>query len=148
MITHGWSMKNKLRMILLIILCLFTFSVQAQSFSNRRTRTIELTDKDRATIVRSVFRSVFNTKNNIEGTHFILTDGLRPEWIPKISKFNFILVTRQEIESLPEARDYYVIELKPMRGSVKVNVRSYNKMEKYFTVSLYYSFYRRRGNWH
>lgn len=137
------------RATLLVALSLYTFGVQAHSSSSKGKRVIELTGKDRATIIQSVLRLVFNDKSNTEGTHLILANGMRPEWMPKIPKFNLILSTRREIERLKEPSYYYVIQLNQLKGTVRVTVDLYcsGKDEIYPEVDLNYSYYKRLGKW-
>src|SRR5712691_2473743 len=69
---------------------------------------IKLTDRDRAAIVGSVTRDLFRVGRNYEGKHFILVDGIQPNWIPRIPGYDISLVTRNEIESARAPIYYYV----------------------------------------
>ena len=79
---------NSIRPILLI-LAVVCF-VQAVA-GGAKVKQIKLTDHDRASIISSVARDLFKTGHNYGGKHFILADGIRSEWIPKITGYDVTL---------------------------------------------------------
>jgi hypothetical protein len=129
-----------------ILLCFLV--APSYGFLERQSSKIELTDNDRAAIIQSVLRKIFNPKSNYEGRHFIFAEGIRSEWIPKISGYNLVLVTREEINAFEEPPHYYVIQLEPTAKSVEVIVNLYDREdERYPEVNLHYSYRRINGNW-
>jgi len=109
---------------------------------------INLTDRDRAAIIGSVARDLFRTGRNYEGKHFILADGIRPNWIPIIPGYDVTLVTRNEIESVRAPIYYYVFSLRPLKHSVRVTVHLYDSETKTFPhVMLFYSYYCVGSKW-
>ena len=109
---------------------------------------IKLTDRDRATIVASVARTLFRPGANYEGQHFILADGLRAEWIPKISGYDIRLVSREELQHSNTRIFYYVFNLRPLKRSVHVTVTGYDSETKTLPhVFLGYSYWRTSRGW-
>jgi hypothetical protein len=113
---------------------------------DRKVQQIKLTDHDHASITGSVARDLFKTGHNYEGKHFILADGIRSEWIPKIAGYDVTLVSRGDIEAASMPIFYYVVQLRALRQSVHVTVTGYDSETKDLPhVELHYSF-RRAGN--
>ena len=134
---------NSIRPILLI-LAVVCF-VQAVA-GGAKVQQIKLTDHDRASIISSVARDLFKTGHNYGGKHFILADGIRSEWIPKITGYDVTLVSRGDIEAASMPIFYYVVQLRALRQSVHVTVTGYDSETKDLPhVELHYSF-RRAGN--
>ena len=110
---------------------------------------ITLTDYDRASIIGSVARNLFRPGSTYEGKHFILADGVRPEWIPKVAGYDVAVVTRKEIESSSTPLYYYAFRLRPLRRSVHVTVDLYDSETGTFPhVILHYSYRRAGRKWH
>jgi hypothetical protein len=134
---------NRIRSILLLpaMVCV------AQAVAGgAKVQQIKLTDHDRASIIGSVARDLFKTGRNYEGKHFILADGIRSEWIPKIAGYDVTLVSRDDIETVGMRVFYYVVQLRALRRSVHVTVTGYDSETKNLPhVVLHYSF-RRAGN--
>ena len=136
------------RISLLAPVLLCAFFLPSHGILGGQRNRITLTDSDRATIIQSVLREVFNPKSNYEGEHLILAEGIRSEWIPRISGFNLKLMSREELESFEEPPHYYVIRLKLTSKIVEVIVNIYNmKDERYPEVDLHYSYRRLNGKW-
>lgn len=111
-----------------------------------KVRQIKLTDHDRASIIGSVAKDLFKTGHNYKGKHFILADGIRANWIPKIAGYDVTLVSRDDIETAGMSVFYYVVQLRALRQSVHVTVTGYDSETKNVPhVVLHYSF-RRAGN--
>ena len=109
---------------------------------------MKLTDRDRATIVASVTRSLFRPGANYEGKHFILANGIRAEWLPKIFGYDVRLVTREELQQTTARIFYYVFQLRPLKRSVQVTVTAYDSETKTLShVDLHYSYRRTRHGW-
>jgi hypothetical protein len=109
---------------------------------------MKLTDRDRAAIVASVARHLFRPGANDEGEHFILADGVRAEWIPKIRGYEVKLVTREELQNTTTRIFYYVFQLRASKRSVHVTVTAYDSETKTLPhVDLHYSYWRTRHGW-
>ena len=108
---------------------------------------IKLTNRDRAAIVASVTRTLFRPGANYEGQHFILADGVRAEWIPRISGYDLRLVSREELEHSHARIFYYVFNLRPLKRTVHVSVNAYDSQTKTLHVFLQYSYWRTRRGW-
>jgi hypothetical protein len=109
---------------------------------------IGLSDEDRAAIVQSVLREVFNSRHNVEGEHFILTEGIKAERLPSIPKFKLTPMTRQQLKALEKPPYYYVVRLNPMASSVRVVVHLYDTSdERYPEMELYFSYRKTGGKW-
>ena len=108
---------------------------------------LSLTDRDRAAIVAFVARTLFRPSANYEGRYFILADGMRAEWIPKISGYDVRLVSREELQRTNADIFYYVFNLRPSKRSVHVTVNAYDSQTKTLHVFLQYSFWRTRRGW-
>ena len=135
--------SNRIRSILLLP----AMGCFAQAVAgDRKVQQIKLTDHDHASITGSVARDLFKTGHNYEGKHFILADGIRSEWIPKIAGYDVTLVSRGDIEAASMPIFYYVVQLRALRQSVHVTVTGYDSETKdLFHGELHYSF-RRAGN--
>ena len=128
--------------------CSVLLIMAAACVSHGAVPRIKLTDNDRAAIIGSVALSLFKPGRNYEGTHLILADGLRAEWIPKISGYDVRLVTRNEIETAKTRMFYYVVQLRAQTRSVHVTVTGYDSETKNLPhVMLHYSYRRSRGKW-
>ncbi len=148
MIHRQQYLSRLCRTILLVTIPLCFFGSPSYGFSGEQDSRIRLADEDRAAIIQSVLRDVFNPKSNYEGEHLILAEGIRSEWIPKISGFNLKLMSRQELKSLEESPHYYVVRLKPTAKLVEVIVNIYDlKDERYPEVDLHYNYRRINGKW-
>jgi hypothetical protein len=136
------------RRILLAAIFLCLLGSPSYGFLEGQSKRIKLSDKDQAAIIQSVLREIFNPKSNYEGTHYILAEGVRPEWVPRISGYTLKVVTRMEINSFEENPHYYVIRLEPMANSVEVTLNLYNREdERNPEVYLYYSYRRINSKW-
>jgi hypothetical protein len=143
-----YLLKARTLIVIFLAAASFAFSVSPTRGLYNYSESIKLADIDRAEIVQSVLREVFNPEHNIEGEHLILADGIRPDWLPQIPKFNLILVSRRELESYATPPRYYVVRLKPMAASVRVTVNIYDMSdERYPEVELYYSYRKKSGKW-
>ena len=129
-------------------LSLFLFVTALSAPTATATPRIKLTDRDRGAIVASVARNLFKPGANYEGEHFILADGLRAEWIPKISGYDVKLVSRDDLRHTSTRIFYYVFQLRPLTKSVHVTVRAYDSETKdQLHVELHYSYLRTRHGW-
>jgi len=138
------SRHNRIRCSV-FLLVLFCFE-ETQGLGSP-VRRIQLTDQDRAAIVGSVARNIFRPGSNYEGKHFILADGIRAEWIPKIVGYDVTLVTRKEIETANTRIFYYVVQLCASTKSVHVTVTGYDSESKDLHVVLHYSYWRAGHGW-
>ena len=126
---------------------LFLFVTALSSLTATATPRVKLTDRDRGAIVASVARNLFKPGANYEGEHFILADGIRAEWIPKISGYEVRLVSREELRHTSTRIFYYVFQLRPSTRSVHVTIRAYDSETTDLHVELHYSYSRTRHGW-
>ena len=125
---------------------ILALSALAAGSSSRQTS--KLADRDREAIVQSVLREVFDSRRNAEGEHFILTEGIKAEWLPNIPNFKLTPATRQELKAFEKPPHYYVVRLRPMDSSVEVVVNLFDMSdERHAEVELHYSYRKVRGKW-
>ena len=131
-----------------LILLLALFCLAGTVGRGASVRRIQLTDQDRSAIIRSVTRNIFKSESTYQGKYFILADGIRPRWIPRIAGYDLALITRQEIQSTNTPLYYYVLWLRPLKRSVYVTVHLYDSKTGTFPhVMLFYSYYRVGRKW-
>ena len=82
------------------------------SFDAGQIDAIKLTARDRAVIIQSVFKDIFSRGRNYEGRYFILSEGIRPEWLPKAPGYELLLVNRKQIETRQESFPHYDVQLR------------------------------------
>ena len=126
----------------------FSSSALVYSFDAGRIDAIKLTARDRAVIIQSVLKDIFSRRRNYEGRYFILSEGIRPEWLPKIPGYELLLVNRKQIETRQESLPYYDVQLRESGRKVRVDVYLYtSEAGKDPEVILYYRFRKVRGKW-
>jgi hypothetical protein len=109
---------------------------------------MKLSDRDRAAIIGSVARDLFKPGHNYEGKHFILFNGIRPEWLPKLPGYDVRLLSQEEIDSARVPIYYYALWLRPQKHSVRVTVHLYDSETKTLPhVMLFYLYYRVEHGW-